>query len=198
MKKINIIIGCAAFIALATISGCKKKRAIVEWDMNYSTSYVFGSNSSPNTMTAGVNNFTASPVVTNISTSLENNRVNGNIVGEITLTNFSMNIKGPSGTNVKACKEYEFWMQAGTQKDVRVAYCNPWPSGTTTTQTVITLGPSTNTAMPVAFNLEGTNLKNYFLESNINMKMKAWADYTVASTYTVNATYTVHVKGIEQ
>jgi len=198
MKKINIIIGCAAFIALATVSGCKKKRAIVEWDMPYSSTFVFG-NSGVNTATAGLNYFTpASQLVTNIGTSLDNNRVNGNIVGEVKLTNFSMNIKGPSGTNISILKDYEFTMAAGTQPEVRIAYCQPWASGVTTTQTYIPLGPSTNTSVPVTFNLEDKNLKNYFMEPNINIKLKTWSQNTVTATYTVSTTYTVHVKGIEQ
>lgn len=192
MKKITLFTVCIAIVSTAIFLGCKKKRITVEYDMNYSTSYVL----TPATTTIGTNYFWT-PVTTNIGSSLDNNKMNGNIVGEITLTNFSMNIKGPSGTDVRVLKAYEFWMKAGTQKEVRVAYCKPWVSDVpTTTLTTIAISPTTGVAPPIVMKLEGTNLKNYFLESRIDCKFKTWPTNTLSATYTINTTYTVHVKGI--
>ncbi len=193
MKKITIGIAGLALVSATIFLGCKKKRSTVEYDLNYSTNFVF----SAGTVTTGVN-YIWTPVTTNIQSSLDANKLNGNIVGEITCTAFNMNIKGPTGANVSVLKDYEFYMAAGTQKEVRVAYCQPWASGVVTTQTAISSTASTGTATPITMQIEGTNLKNYFLESAVKVKMKTYPTATVsASTYTVNATYTVHVKGIQ-
>lgn len=189
MKKLAL---ASALIALVMFYvGCKK-RNVVEYDLTYSTDFTF----SALTVTPGVNYFWT-PVTTNISTSLDNNKLNGNIVGEVTCTAFNMTLKGGGSPNISIMKDYEFFMTAGTQKEVRVAYCSPWVDGVVTTQTVISSAASTSTAMPVSMKIGGSNLKNYFMEPLINMKMKTYPTNTLSSTYTVNATYTVHVKGIE-
>lgn len=189
MKKLAL---ASALIALVMFYvGCKK-RNVVEYDLTYSTDFTF----SALTVTPGVNYFWT-PVVTDISNSLDNNKLNGNIVGDIRCTGFNMKLKGPAGANISIMKDYEFFMTAGTQKEVRVAHCKPWVDGVVTTQTVINSAPSTSTATPVRMKIDSTNLKNYFLEPLINVKLKVYPTNTLSATYTVNATYTVHVKGID-
>lgn len=193
MKKLNFNLSVAVVlvVAITALAGCRKNRQIVEFDMPYSTDFVF----SAATVTSGVN-YVHTNVNTDIATYMTQNNMNGNLVGSATCTNFNLKLKGPAGKNLNVMSDYEFFMLAGYQKEVRVAHISPWINGTTPTQTLIT---SSNTnSMLSTLKIDGSNLKNYFLENIIDMKMKAYPTNTLVGSYTVTADYTVHVKGIEQ
>lgn len=309
MKKITIV---ALLISIALFySGCKK-RNVVEFDMNYTTDFEIAAG----TATAGVNYYYSS-FNTNIASYFDQNKVNSNIVGEITCRFFEAKVKGPSSVKMNVMKNYEFFLDAGQQKEVRITHCSPWLddmansngtqsimsssltlcqlytitySGTyssgnlginitgdagtatysvpfatnlsTTMDNLITAINNANSKL-VASKVSGTaiavkakypsikfqipstvsgssgtftsvlttpfsshmkidgescdsgsdvpfitecptadrkysnNLKNYFIEPSIRMKMKVYPHTTVPTTYTITATFQVHVKGIE-
>jgi hypothetical protein len=209
MKKVILF----SLLSLTAIfySGCKK-RSIVEFDMNYSTDFVVAAG----TATPGVNYYW-STFNTDISKQLDNYKLNGNIVGEVTCDFFEVKVKGSSGANLNVMKDYEFFVDAGEQKEVRMAHCSPWMSPTPT-QTIMSSASISTTINPVQIKIDGEscetdgvsiancpladrkydlNLKNYFMEPNIQMKMKVYPHTTVPTTYTLTATFRVHVKGIE-
>lgn len=208
MKKI----GLTALLAIIVIaySGCKK-RNIVEYNTSYSTEYVVAAG----TATPGVNYYWAT-INTDIANQFTTNKLNSNIVGEIYCTFFEAKIKGPAGANFNLMKDYEFFLDAGDQKEVRFAHCTPWMSPTPT-QTIMSSASISTTVNPVQIKVDGlscssggqtascteadlknsNNVKNYFIEPTVRMKMKVYPHNTVPATYTIAVNFKLHVKGIE-
>lgn len=209
MKKIAIAtVLCAVILMYA---GCKK-RNIVEYDTNYSTEFVIAAG----TATPGINYYWAN-INTDVASQFASKNLNSNIVGEITCRFFEAKIKGPAGVNFNVMKDYEFFLNAGEQKEVRFAHCTPWMSPTPT-QTIMSSASVSTTLNPVQIKVDGlgcssdngtvascteanltnsNNVKNYFIEPTVRMKMKVYPHNTVPTTYTVAVNFKLHVKGIE-
>lgn len=207
MKKIAIV--SLLLVAALAYVGCKKK-TIVEYDADYTTEFVVAAG----TATPGVNYYWAS-FNTDIASQFAQRNLNSNNVGEITCRFFELKVKGPTGANMNVMKDYEFFLNAGDQKEVRMAYCSPWMAAIGT-QTIMSSASIATTINPVQIKIEGEacksegvglsdctekvynkNLKNYFIEPTIRMKMKVYPHTTVPTTYTLTANFRVHVKGIE-
>lgn len=191
MKKIAIF---SLFVAAALIYvGCKK-RATKEFDLTFTADYLY----SPTTFTAdGLYKLTSTGgwTSTNISAALDGQGINGNIVGEMKISRFDIKVKTPSAVKLPQNDNYNFYMVAGDQKKVRVAHTSPdFGASTASLQTTAS---STNTdAKLVGVTIDGTNLKNYLLESKVNLTLESWGRKPTTS-YTVTADYTVHVTAIE-
>ena len=185
--------------------GCEKPRPVEEFDLTpYTSDFVIA----PATFTPGVNDI-YSTVYPNIGPIWDAHKLNSNIVGDIYLTAFNFKISSPAGQNLNFSKNYEFFMQAGNQKEVRIGSIDPWMSPTPT-QTIISSSIVTSTAAPVRIKINGDcmpdqttctsyksiNLKNYFIENSIQVRMRATFSNTIATTVTITASYSVHVKGI--
>lgn len=191
MKKAAI--ASVLIIASLFYVGCKK-RSTVEFDVTYSTDFIM----TPTTVTVGLNKIPSNGwVTTGMGTKLDNNNINGNLVGEIKITDFNLTVKSSSGVKLAKNKNYDFYIVAGEQNPVRVANCSPWFGASTTTLQTTASSSNTNPAL-VTMKITEANLKNYFLESRINMTMHSWTDNLPTTTYTLTADYKVHVKAIEQ
>lgn len=207
MKKIILSTFVLASLVMLNV-GCKKPRPIEEFDIPFTTDFVV----TAATFTPGVNDFYAT-VIPNIGTYWDAHKLNSDIVGEIYCTSFVFNIKSPVGQNLNFAKNYEFFMQGGDQKEVRMNHIDPW-MGPTPTQTIVSSVVSTSTAQPVNCRIDGDcvgaplaggfcsqyhgiNLKNYFIQNSIRFRMRAEWRNNVPSDVTITASYTVHVKGIQ-
>jgi len=204
MKKVilsTLALACMVFVYM----GCKKPRPIVEFDIPYSSDFVV----TAATFTPGVNDYYTT-VIPNISTQWAANNVNSDIVGEMCCTNFNFQIKSPVGQNLNFANDYEFFMLAGDQNEVRMNHIDPWMNPTPT-QTMVSSAVSTSTAQPVRSRIDGdctlsgqtctsfkgVNMKNYFIQNSIRFRMRASFSSTITSDVTITATYTMHVKAIQ-
>lgn len=200
MKK--VIISSLLIVTGLVYFGCKKK-SIVEFDIPYTTDFVI----SASTTTPGVNYY-YSDITTNVASHFEQNNLNSNIVGEYTCTMLELKVKGPGGAKLNAMKNYEIFLNAGSQKQVRFAHISPWME-MVPTQTIVSSSAISTTISPVIMKLDGfkkdeesgeisnsNNVKNYFIEPTVTMKLKAYPHNTVSTTYTLTANFILHVKGI--
>jgi hypothetical protein len=190
MKK--IVIAATLIMAVMIYSGCRK-RAIVEFDMPYTSTFVLSTSSA----TAGINRIPATGgLTTKIDDYLTNNRLNGTIVGEAKITAFNLKVTSPTTGQLNVMKNYDIYMAAGIQKKVRVAHCSPWINKSST-QSVL-MSSNTSTAL-ATMKIDGSNLKNYFLEPVIDLSLECYRETfnPLISNYTLTADYTVHVTGIE-
>lgn len=191
MKRIAI--ASLLIVAVLTYVGCKK-RATKEFDLTFTADYLY----SATTLTVdGLYKLSSTGgwTSTNISAELDKQGINGNIVGEMKITRFDIKVKTPSTVKLAQNDNYNFYMIAGDQKKVRVAHTSPiFGAPTASLQTTAT---STNTdGTKVGVTIDGSNLKNYLLESKVNMTLESWGRKPTTS-YTLTADYTVHVTAIE-
>ncbi len=205
MKRVIISILILPLIACLYF-GCEKPRPVEEFDLSpYATDFII----TPATFTPGVNDI-YSTLYPMIGPIWDAHKLNSNIVGDVYLTAFNFKISSPVGQNLNFCKCYDFYMQAGNQKEVRIGTIDPWISPTPT-QTIISSSIVTTTAAPVRIKINGdcvpdqisctsyksVNLKNYFIENSIRVRMRATWSTSIATNVTITATYSVHVKGIQ-
>lgn len=191
MKKIALT---SLIIAAALVySGCKK-RAMKEFNLVFTADYVY----TPGTITSGLNKLSSQGgwTSTNVSAALDREGINGNIVGEMKVTQFDIKVKTPSTVKLAKNANYSFYLTAGEQKKVRIAKSSP-DFGAATASLQTTASSTNKDASLVGINIDDVNLKNYFLQPKVNMTLESWTDNLPTSTYTITADYTVHVTAIE-
>jgi hypothetical protein len=161
--------------------GCAKKKTYMEFDMPYTYTIAVP------TLTADVTTtFTTSTFPTNIAENLSKNGTNGNLVGEMKCTSFSMAIKTPttgSGSTLSYIRSIKFYVNAPNQPEIQQAFL--YNDNLPATAKSATVNPNDN------------NLKNRFIENGVWYKIKIDPKASVPAS-TITITKNIHLKAISE
>lgn len=167
--------------------GCAKKKTNVEFDIPYSYAVAIPALTKDVPVT-----FTTAAYPTNISDKLSSNGTNGNLVGEMHCTTFSIAATSPSALTLGYIRSMKFYVNAENQPEAQMSYkYNEKKAGSTWNDTIYPTTKSTN------FHVNDNNLKNRFIESGIFFKVKVDPLATMPPT-TITVTHTLHVKAISE
>lgn len=163
--------------------GCAKKKTNVEFDVVYSTDIAIP------TFTAANQTYTfnTSDIITGISSQLEKNGTNADLVGEIKYTQFDVAVKTPTtGQSINFIRQMKYYVNAVNQPEQQVAF-----KYNDKNDTILPSAKSTS------FKINDVNLKNRFLENSVYFYVKLVPYYIPVST-TITVTHNIHVKAITQ
>jgi hypothetical protein len=180
----------ALILMSAFYFSCAKKKTNVEFDVPYTYSVAIPALTKDVPVT-----FTTQTYATNIGDKLSSNGTNGNLVGEMHCTTFSVAASSPTigtGSTLSYIRSMKFYVNAPNQPEIQMSYkYNEKKSGTTWNDTIYPTDKSTK------FHVNENNLKNRFIESGIFFKVKVDPLYSTPAT-TITVTHTLHVKAITE
>jgi hypothetical protein len=192
MKKFTL----KALLVLAvafTYYGCQKSRTVNEDDLTASTDIVVN--------LTGVQKWAyiefTGTVRPDIQTLLDRNGINGNNVGQIQQTYFTIAVKNPNGQQIQNYTwfaNYEFWMNVPNLDKIQCCnkteykkYINAGSSWDNVTATNCKYPPCSTYVI-------GGNYKGYVSEPSYDLTMRCWLNDTVPTTPTTTLTITQRFK----
>jgi hypothetical protein len=191
MKK--AILPAVFILMTALYFGCAKKKTNVEFDMPYTYSVAVPA------QTVGVlSTFTTTGYPTNIGDKLSSNGTNGNLVGEMKCTSFSISATSPTvgtGSTLSYIRSIKFYVNAVNQPELNATFkyneIKKNSDGTTTNDSIY---PTTKTT---SLHINDNNLKNRFIENSVYYKVKIDPLYSTPPM-TITVTQNIHVKAISE
>jgi hypothetical protein len=190
--KTKLVVLVAIFLMLG-LAACKKQKQVVEFDVTLSGDYVVPAN----TLLSN----TTTPITTRINTNIESKLQTFNTksewIGEAKPTRVTVAVKAPATQDLNFIRDINIKIHANQQVEAQMGY--RWNARSKDKDgnwvTTDSIPPGVKT---IELNLNEPNLKNYLMQSYVDVKMNLTPNKNVTPSMTLTTTFTLHVKGINE